>query len=226
MPEPTTTADLVEVEFQGGVKGKLPPAEAELYKAARTKDKAEREEMAKTLGGYKAERDAADAKIKKAEAEKAEADAVKAGEIEKIREVMTKDHREREAKFHASLVEDRMRAAVASNPDVVATAVDDLVAQLKSRATFDPDANALIIKDAAGKPLLDPSTGKPIGADALVKDFLSTRPHYRKNSTPDGTGAAQPAQPAKGSTLSAAQMELMGPMQKAKFFQDGGKQVG
>lgn len=197
--------ELVEVELQGGVKVKMGKAEAEVYKTARTKDKTERDEMATKLGAEKAERDNATKKAEKAEQDRQAAEAMKAGEIDKAKELLTRESKEQMDKVRRSLAKQGLKAAVMSTPGIIASAVDDVVAQLENRVTFDIDANVLVHFDAAGQPAKDKDSGKFLGADALLKDFLATRPHFMKDGTPPGTGASGPGKGKAQGSITVAE---------------------
>jgi hypothetical protein len=79
--------------------------------------------------------------------------------------------------------------------------------------------------DQAGKPILG-ADGKPKTADAVIREFLDSKPHFRRATGSPGSGSQGGDGSGKASaTATAAQVEAMDPMERAKFFAAGGKQT-
>jgi hypothetical protein len=217
--------ELVEVDLPGGVKIQMPKAEAEKVIAGRNALKAEARDAHEQLGRIKAEKDAAEAARVKAETQAQAAEAMKKGEVEKATELLTKTHRDRETKIAAQLRDKALKAAVASNADVIASAHDDIVDQLRQRSFYDFDADAVVVRDEAGQPIKD-DAGRAKPVDAVLAEFLAKRPHYLRDRTNAGTGAAGERKGSEGKpTKTVAELAAMTPTDKAKFFEAGGVQV-
>jgi hypothetical protein len=218
-------ADEVEVDLPGGVKVKLAKDVAAKVIAGRDTTKGELRAAQEEVGRVRTEKDAAEAARVKAENEKAALEHTKKGEFDKATELLTKGHKEREAKIAAQLRDKALKAAVAAFPKIVPAAIDDVCDQLRGRSRYDFDADAVVVLDPAGQPVKDDS-GKPVQVDAWLGSFLEKRPHYLLDGTPKGTGAGG-GDGGKGSgrTATAAQVEAMTPTERAKFFQAGGTQL-
>lgn len=211
--------DSVEVDVPGGVKLKLPKDTAAKVIAGRDADKQARRELEIRVGAIEAEKNAADAARVKAETEKAALEHTKKGEFDKATELLTKTHRDREAKIAAQLRDKALRAAVATAKNVAPTAIDDICDQLRARSSYDFDADAVVVLDAAGQPLKDDS-GKPVQVDAWLGSFLEKRPHFLLDGTPKGTGAdGGPKKTPSAKVITEKQVEAMSPMDRAKFFE-------
>ena len=198
MPEPTPPTPpiepptTVELELPGAVKVTLPAAEAEKYKAARLKDKTEREEMARLLGASKAEREAAERKARQATEDAEAAKAAAAGEYAKVREIAGREKAEEAAKWKAKVLDTEAKALAADLrnailekvPGIDAQDLADSLALIRSRARINPETQEREYLDEAGQPLQ--VDGKPAGADALVSEFLSKRPKLVPVQIPGG----------------------------------------
>lgn len=228
MPDNTTTTppELVEMEILGGIKVKLAPAEAEAYKAASKKHRDHNEELARAIGATKAEKEAAEARAKQ-EAENAAAlKLAKDGEIGKVRELMTAETLAKLNKIGKAIVSSEIKAAVAAQvPGLDQVAISDIVELVSTRSRFNADRVAGEYLSESGAILeID---GKPAGADALVSDFLSKRPHLAPTKVPSATAGKTPsASPASGPALSINAYEALSPLEQARFHQAGGKLLG
>lgn len=220
------TPELVEVEIQGGVKAQVPADAAAKYREARAKDKAEREQLAQRVGAIEAEKRAAEEAKRKAEEDRQLTEAAKAGEIEKVR-AMLQQQREREVRERDEELRDtKLFAELARNPDILSDAAEDIAQQLRLSCLYDPSTRKVVAVDAAGKPRVG-QDGKPLGVDALVSEFLSNRPWFRKPAGVQGSGAGGSGQPGTTpKTMSKAQWEALNKQDaaaSAKFFAEGGK---
>jgi hypothetical protein len=195
----------VEVVLQGGVKVKLPKAEADAYAAARTKDKAERDEMARKVGLSDGEKRAAEEKARRAEEDKSAFELAKKGEFDAARDVLTKQAKEAETKAKGDVdklavrYRDRaLEAAIRNSPallkfeDAAAqqTLVEDIRAQIQGTSRYDLETDALVIVGADGRPVLDEKTQKPVSADAFLAKWLEARPYYLSSKVSPGSGAS------------------------------------
>jgi hypothetical protein len=223
-PDNQTTPDPVEIELPGGVKVKLSPIDAETYRAAARKRQEHADELARTVGATRAEKEAAEAAAKRAAEDAAALKLAKDGEIGKVRELMTAEAVAKLNKIGQTVIASEIRAAVASKvPGLDATALGDIVALITPRARFNADKVAGEYLDEAGTLLQ--VDGKPAGADALVSDFLSRRPHLTPTKTPGRTSSPSTDSDRKtgtGPAISAAAAESMTPLALAAHFKAGG----
>ncbi len=190
-----------DVELPGGIKVTMTDEQAATYTAARTKDKAEREEMAQRAGASKAAADAAEAAKKKAADDLALLEATKAGEIGKVREIAGKEANDKLAKALERTKTHSLRGAIASiAPTLDESSRGDILALIGSQVTVDPDTFELRFLDAAGQPRKN-SDGTPVTADAGVREFLTARKHFQAAVIPPvgngggsggGSGAGAP----------------------------------
>lgn len=211
--------ETMDVDVPGVGKVTLPKDQATKLIAARDSEKASRRDLELRLGAIEAEKSAAEAARVKAENDRQAADHAKKGEMDKAAELLTKGHREREAKIAANLRDKALKAALATRPNVAPTAIDDIADQLRARSAYDVDADAVVVLDAAGQPLKDES-GKPVPVDTWLDGWLEKRPHYRLDGTPKGSGAAGGTKGAAGtSTISASSLDAMTPLEKAKYLE-------
>jgi hypothetical protein len=229
MPEnqtdPNKPADPVEVELPGGVKVKMAPTDADTYRAAARKKQDHADELARAAGAARAEKEAAEATAKRAAEDAAALKLAKDGEIGKVRELMQAEGNAKLAKIGQTVIAAELRAAVAAKaPGLDATALADIVALVTPRARFDADRVAGEYLDEAGRPFQ--VDGKPAGADALVADFLSKRPHLTPTKSPGRTATSSTEAGGKasgtGPAISAKAAEAMGAVALARHFQAGG----
>lgn len=226
----------VEVELQGGVKVKLPEEQAAAYAEARKKDKAEREELAKVAGAAKAEKEQEAQRRAQIEAEKAAIEAAKNGEIEKAKELLTKQTNEKVGKLAERYRDTHLRSQVASLPGLLKlpdagaqkALVDDVVAQLRGGCRFDMDSDTLQVIGQDGRPALA-ADGKPLQVDAWIGSFLEARPYLRQPTTAPGSGAAGSGGGKGGAaSITKAALDAMPPKAAGEFFaaNPGAKVVG
>ncbi len=219
---PNEQDDTIKVDIHG-VQVSLPKAEAEKLIAARDTDKVKLRELNEKLGKLDADAAAANAKANKAEEDRIATEHAKKGELDQARAILTKEHREREAKLSAKARDKHLAALVAGNDAVIKTAIPDIVDALRGRTVYNFDTESVTVLDEAGQPLKD-SAGKPMEVDAFLGTWLEKRTHYLLDKNPKGPGGA--GSKTNTGTLNAAQLEAMEPLQRAKFFSDGGKMVG
>ncbi len=225
--------ELEEVEIQGGVKVKLPKPEADAYRTARTKDKAEREDLASRYGAAKAEKDAETTRAAKAEQDKRAAELAKAGEVEKLRELLTKESTEKVDRLASRYRDTHLRSAIGSHPTLLKLAdskaqqalVDDVAAQLRGSCRFDIESDMLVISGADGRPALGPD-GKPVQVDAWIAQHIDARPYLRQPTKAPGSGAAGGGSTTTGPSITQAAFDAMPPLARAKHFEAGGSIVG
>jgi hypothetical protein len=196
-PPPST--DPVELEISGGIKVKMTPAEAEAYKAATKKHKDHADNLARQVGSIQAEKDAAEAKARQEADSAAALKLAKEGEMGKLKELLTRESNERLSQLGGSIVAGEIKAAIATQlPGLDATALTDTVTLITQRARFNTEQARGEYLDEAGQLLV--VEGKPAGADALVRDFLSKRPHLKPVTVPAGLPPTSPPTPARVAT--------------------------
>lgn len=219
----TGKPETIEVDLYGQ-KVALPKDQGEALIKARDADKARRRELDEKTGKLEAEKSAAEQARAKAEEEKSALAAMKAGEVEKAKEILTAQARERETRLSQKYLTKHLTAALAQRQDLVATAVDDIVDRLTRSTKYDLDSDSIVVLDEVGQPLKDES-GKPVQVDSWLGKWLEKRPHYLRDKTPAGSGAAG-GKPANGKSITKAQFEQMQPREAAVFFQQGGAIAG
>lgn len=218
----TEPAETMEVELLSGVKVKLPKADAEKEIAKRQEYKETRRKQDEEFGKLKAEKDSQIAAAEEKRV-KAEADAhVKAGEHEKARELLTKASDEKVSRLSSKYLGRALEAAIAQMPTIVQGAAQDIARQLASGCRFNLDTDAIDIIGADGKPRVD-KDGKPLSVDALIAEFIETRPYLRAPSGNQGSGAGGKG----GATGSAGEMlrstwEALSSKLRSDHFANGG----
>lgn len=179
----------IEVDLPGGVRAKLPREQAEKVIAGRQTWKNEREELTRKYGALEAEKAAAEQARAKAENDAAHLAAIKAGEIEKAKEIAARGPMERlnklSSKYRDQAIENKLRAI----EGIVPEAIPDIVSQLRQSCQFNLDSETLEVTDAAGRPLTG-SDGAAIEADAYLSQFLEKRPYFRRASQAPGSGSS------------------------------------
>jgi septal ring-binding cell division protein DamX len=193
MPEPITPnaqPELVEVKISGGIVVKMTPADAEVYKSAAKKHDDHANELARTVGSIRAEKEAAEKKARDEQEAAAALKLAKDGEMGKLKELMTKEANERLTRVGSSIVSSEIRAAVASQcQGLDEVDLADIVTLVAPRARFNTERGASEYLDDAGQPLQ--VDGKPATADALVRDFISKRARLRPVTVPAGIQQTQ-----------------------------------
>ena len=214
----------IEVDLYGE-KVTLPKERADKIIAGRQASKVEVGELNRRLGALEAEKTAAEQARAKAENDAAHAAAIKAGEIDKAREIAAKGANDKLAKLSSKYRDQALENHLRNIDGIVKEAIPDIVAQLKGSCNFNLDSESLEVMDAAGKPLLG-YDGKPVQADAYMAKFLENRPYFRLASQAPGSGSVGAGKStATGPTLSSDAIQAMSPIARAKFFADGGKQA-
>jgi hypothetical protein len=203
--DPGSAADVIEVEL-GGVKIPLPKDTAKSVIEYRDKMKTTVRETAEKLGQFEAQAKAAAEAEKKAR-DDAEMAALKSkGEVD---EIIRRVKEQESGKVNALATKYRDRALesmIAKTEGIIPEAVNDICRALASTCNYDIESDALTVLDAAGKPRLG-GDGKPISADALVKEFLDARPYFRKASGSPGSGATGGGKPSGASASKITQAE-------------------
>lgn len=201
--------DVIEVDTDGGVKVKIPRADAAKLITARDARKAKERATEEELGRFRAQVEAESAKARKAEEDKLAVELGKKGEVDKVRELMTAEHRKQIDSLAGMMAGDRVRAALASHPKILPAVIDDALALLKSRVRFDVASNSLIVLNEAGQPQTD-KAGAAVKVDAFVADWLAERPHYLRDATPSGSGA-------EGSARTPSRSDGRGTITRAQY---------
>lgn len=187
----------IEVDLPGGLKLTLPEDKAKQLIAARDAEKAAARLVNDELATLKSKAEAATAAAAKAESEKAAIEAAKAGDIEKAKELISKESSTTISNLAGKYRDNALRAMVAANPGLLKLPeaekqkglVDDILSQLRGSCTFDLKADTLVITGPDGRPILG-SDGKPKSADAFVSEFLEARPYLRQPTQSQGSGGS------------------------------------
>lgn len=202
--------EVEEVELQGGVKAKIPKADAEAYRAARQKDKGERETLAQRVATIDAEKRQA---TEAAETAKRDADAQKAlarGDMDKLKETLTVETKAQIDKMSKATIRSEL-SAVATRllPGLDSLAYQDIVRDNVARCRVNPESLQIEVLDEAGQPLRD-STGKTMGVDTLIETYVKERPWFKPTKTPRGDGNVSRADtPALPDTMTIAHQQAL-----------------
>lgn len=182
-----------EVELQGGVKSQMTPENAAIYKAARAKDREQREAMAITVNQYKVEKAAAEQARLDAETLLAAEKAAKANDQAELKKLYSKESAEKFSRLSRTTINAEL-AGVASRlfPGVDKVIIDDIVAGNASRLGLDPETLTVRVLSEAGQPATD-AEGRPLGVDALLTEYASKRKYLQSAQAPakDGKGLGQ-----------------------------------
>lgn len=192
-----TPPETMDVDLPGGNKATLPKDLALKVIAARDTDKKTLRDMSEELGALKAAKDAETAKAAKAEQDRLAIEHAKKGEVDQVRELLTKENKATVDKLAAKYRDVHLEALVARSPKLLKLATDaeqqqlvrDVVAQLRSSCLFNLEQDTLQVIGADGRPALA-SDGKPKSADAYLEEYLDARSHLRVPTTSSGSGAA------------------------------------
>ena len=189
MTEENVPAPAAEIEVDlYGEKVKVSKERADKIIAGRQASKNEVGELTRRLGALEAEKSAAEQARAKAENDAAHAAAIKAGEIDKAREIAAKGANDKLSKLSSKYRDQALENQLRNLDGVVKEAIPDIVAQLRGSCNFNLDSESLEVMDAAGKPLLG-DDGKPMSADAHMAKFLENRPYFRRASQAPGSGS-------------------------------------
>ncbi|MFA7301939.1 MAG: hypothetical protein WC069_06535 [Candidatus Shapirobacteria bacterium] len=216
-------AETKEIDIHG-IKVSVPLADAEKIISGRDNDKAKIREYQEKFGKLEADAAASLAKANKAEEDRLAIEHAKKGEVEQVRELMTREAKVREAKLSAKARDKHLAALVAGNDGVIKSAVPDIVEALRGRTQYNFDTESVTVLTEAGQPMLG-DDGKPMEVDAFLGKWLEKRPHYTLDKSPKGSGGSG-AKNQTGTVISETQFESMTPTQRAVFFKDGGKVTG
>lgn len=179
--------EMAKITLPGGIVVDMPKAQAEAFMAARTKEKAEREELARKVGAVEAERKKAEDQAAAAAQEKEVLRLAKEGELAKVREILTRESEARLARLSARVVDQELAGNIRRlAPGLADQAVADTVALVRARAGIDPETGTIRMIGEDGQPLM--RDGQPVGADAYLAEWLAARPHFQVAKVPAGTG--------------------------------------
>ncbi len=219
----TTEAKLETKEVDiNGVKVVLPIEQADKLIQARDAEKQSRKDQAEKYGKLEAEKAQAEAARAKAEEDKQAIELAKKGEIDQLKVFLTKDFAAREAKISANARDKHLAALINGNDKIVKSATQDIIDQFRGRTKYDSDLDTVVVLDPDGLPAKG-TDGKPITVDSVLSGWLENRPHFMRDGTPKGTGATTGVKQT-GKSMSAEAIAQMTPMEKAKYFADGGLQ--
>jgi len=220
MPD-TPPPETMEVELLSGVKVTLPKDQALKEIEQRQKMKGEVRNAHEELGKIKAERDAKEAAAaevaRQLEAEK----AMKAGELEKAKQILEASTRERLGKIERNYRKTRLEQSIAGNANIVPEAVKDIADALGTSCLFDLESESLVVVGADGKPRVG-SDGKPLGVDALIAEYTDSRPYLRKSTTPAGSGASGGAGNKTAKSMLRSEFEKLDVKARHAHFEAGG----
>lgn len=216
-----------------GLSIEVPEEQAPAFIAARDAEKEDRRKTADRLGALEAEAKSALEKEKKA-TDAAELEKLKnKGEYDKALEIEKKASSERSAKLAAKFRDAEVRRLIAANPKMQAvedaptrSALADLFAsQLTSSCRFDTEKELLEVLAPGGAVALN-NEGKPKQADAWVSEILDASPLLKPKASPGSGAGGQGGKQETKPTATQADLDNRSPMEKAKFFEQGGVIAG
>lgn len=215
-------AETMEVELLSGVKVTLPKDQALKEIEHRQKFKGELRTAHEEMGKVRAEKEAAAAAAAEA-ATKLEAEkAMKAGELEKAKQILESAQNERLGKIERNYRKSRLEQLITANPNILPEAARDIADALASSCRFDLESESLAVVGADGKPRVG-QDGKPLSVDALVAEFTDQRPYLRKSTAPAGSGAAGGAgNKAAGKSMLRSEWEKLDAKARMAHFDAGG----
>ncbi len=219
----TTETETIDVDING-VSVKLPKEIGEKVIKARDADKGKMRELNEKYGKLEADKTAAEVARQKAEDDKQAIELAKKGEVEQVRNLLTKDFKDRESKLSAKARDKHLAALVAGNENIIKGAIPDIVEALKGRTQYNFDTESVTVTDAAGLPQKD-TDGNPVSVDAFISGWLEKRPHYLLDKTQKGSGG-EGDKKQTGKVLTEEAFGSLSTKDKAKFFADGGKIAG
>ncbi len=211
---------MVEVDL-GDSKLSLPEGEAAKIIQWRDAEKSAKRDLAGKYGKLEAEKAAAEAAKLKAEDDKQAIEHAKKGEIDEARAIMTRETDAKIKQLARSARDKHLAAMISSNDSIIKSAVPDIVEQWKAKTDYDFNSDSVVVLDSDGSPAKD-KDGKPVQADAALAGWLENRPHYRRDGTQKGTGAASGTKPS-GKSITKDDFKQMTPTDQGKFLNDGGK---
>jgi len=214
--------EMMEVELLSGAKVQMTKEQAQKEIEARQKYKTDLRAKDEELGKYRTE---SQARIDAAEKARQDAEAqaaIKAGELDKAREIYEKQHVEKLNKIEKNYRTSRLEQLVSANATVIPEAAKDIAASLLHSCKFNLESEQLEVIGADGKSRTD-QNGKPLSVDALIAEHIEARPYLRKATTPSGSGAAGGAGNKTARTITRSEFEAMPQKERAAFFADGGK---
>jgi hypothetical protein len=142
-----------------------------------------------TLRQFKQEQADAQAKLetqKAIESGKA-AEMIKAAQAQADRKIADERQNTYNA-LKAELVPQTARAAVASIPNIMPTAVEDAGTLLAARLDVDPKTFKIYVKDAEGKPLTKADGSGLVAPAEFAKELLKDKPHFLASKLVGNTG--------------------------------------
>jgi hypothetical protein len=156
--------------------------------------------------------------IDKEKADQIEAEKVKSlTEKKKFDEALATVKSSTETKLKTlaeSFLNAELKAKVASNPEIVPSAVEDVVSLIRGACTFDLDAKLVRVMDGSSPKLGE--DGQPVNVDTFIANTLAARPHFRKATATTGSGGASGAGGTQvGQTPSQEAFLAMSPTQRA-----------
>jgi hypothetical protein len=158
------------------------------------------------------------AAIDKEKADQLEAEKVKSlTEKKKFDEALATVKSSTETKLKTlaeSFLHAELKSKVASNPEIVPSAVEDVVSLIRGACTFDLDAKVVRVMDGSSPKIGD--DGQPVNVDTFIANTLAARPHFRKATATTGSGGASGAGGTQvGQTPSQEAFLAMSPTQRA-----------
>lgn len=188
--------ETIEVDVHGG-KVTVAKDIGERMIAARDADKKRTKEISDELARVRATLEEEKKRLDQAEQDKAAKELASKGEVEKLKELLTKENKATVEKLASKYRDTHLEAMVARSGNFVKSKdaaenqrnISLAVQLLKASCTFDLAQDTLLVIDSAGRPVLG-TDGKPKTADAFVSEFIESTPIFKQPTQGQGSGAA------------------------------------
>lgn len=220
--ETEPTHKTIEVEL-GSLKLSLPEDQAKSLIEYRDGQKKAFRETAEKLGQFEQAAKASAESEKKARDEAEMASLKSKGEFDEYARRVREEEQSKTSKLATKYRDRALESMIARTDGVIPEAVSDIAYRLAASCTYDIESDSLVVLDGAGKPRLG-TDGKAITADAVIKEFLDGRPHFRKASGSPGSGSQGSGSnlPASASKITQAEYAavMRDPARSQKLSQD------
>lgn len=186
------------VAYFGEAEIEVTPDQLDVIKQERDNYKTQIRDLSGRLEQIEAEREKNRQKAAENARKAQEAELMAQGKAEEVIKAKEAEINAMRENYATRIARDRIRVAVASNPDVLKDAIDDVANIVYASARYDIETDALNV--------LGPD-GRPTEVDSFLGELLSKKPYFRKANTSQGTGATGAGtHPTSQSTITQADL--------------------